>query len=316
MIPIPNAQSEGTASLQSLLRVSQLLWLGEDSLPARPPPPHTHETFGAPRKGDRGSCFHATSAARANGPRFGCLRWGILEVPVLLNLARETSSSESDMRTHGQRPAAPPASAGEPFLSPAQMSSHLCPPPCPQSIPPCSLWLRRQGSCPPAPTLPGTLCRWQVTGKSTPNWGSAPPPLRPVSHPTQRRVRHELPPTGTASLPLASRGLWRGAGERKNLSPPFHPGSRALPRDAKHPAHGGPSACTPSPAPWDALEGASLLCQPSSLPQQLPVPSPRPRRQGDAPPAQASSAEFFQALAAAVCWGSHTRRHPWRGSGV
>lgn len=140
-------------------------WWGGTASPPRLPS-CTHETFGVPGGGGRGSCFHATSPARVKGPWVGCLRWGIPEVPVLLNLPHETSSSTADMRTAGQRP------PSQRWRAPAQASACLYPPPCPLSIPP------RSGSGGRActPTLPSTLCRRQVMGKDTPNGGSAPPP--------------------------------------------------------------------------------------------------------------------------------------------
>lgn len=100
------------------------------------------------------------------------------------------------------------------------MSSHLCPPPCPQSIPPCSLWLRWQGTCPPALTLPGTLCRWQVMGKCTPKSGLSPQLLRPVSRPTQRQVRHQLPPRRHSTPSPHQPGIVLGSrGEEEPVTP-------------------------------------------------------------------------------------------------
>lgn len=222
------------------------------------------------------------------------------------------------MRTNSQQPAGPPNQRWGALPPPCLDVFPLVPPTLPPEHPSfLSLWLRRQGSSPPAPKVPGTLCRWQVTRKDTPNWGSAPHHhhlgLCPTPHtkalePPASPHRHSTPSPRQPGTVLGSRG-------EESLSPPFHPGNRALLGDAEHPACGGPSAFTPSPAPRDALEGG-LLCQPSSLPQHLPVPSPCPRRQGDAPPAQASSAEFFWALAAAACRGTHTLRHPRRCGGV
>lgn len=145
--------------------MSQPLWLGGT---ASPPsiPPRTHETFAAPRKGGKRVCFHATSPARANGPRFGCLRWGILEVSVLLNLTRETSSGETDMCTDRQRPAAPPASAGEPFLS----LTHTC---APHLAPEHPSWHKTQGSC-PSPRHPRHALLLAGHGEGHPKLGLSP----------------------------------------------------------------------------------------------------------------------------------------------
>lgn len=106
---------------------------GGHSLPHGIPPAHLRPSQ-HPEKGARGFCFHATSPAEANGPWFRCLRWGILEVSVLLNLTREMSSSETDMCTDRQRSAAPQSVLESPFYP----SPTLVPPALPPSIPPVS----------------------------------------------------------------------------------------------------------------------------------------------------------------------------------
>lgn len=237
-------------------------------------------------------------------------RGGIPEIPVLLDLAPETSSSESDMRTDGQRPACPPSQR---WRAPPLPCPHVTPLVAPHPAPGASLFDPSASESRAGAPLPRQPPACPAAGRSrerTPQiraHSPPPPSTQACVPPNAKACEAPAPPRRHVTLSPRQPGIVLGSRRRQEpLTPNFHPGmlstpGRVVPLPARPPTKPRSAGCSGRGFALPTFKSPSAAARPFSASSQAGGRSSSPAEPGGV---------FRGARRCGVPGGSHTPQPP------